>query len=117
MLLGKVIGTVVATRKDEELEGIKFLLVKGVDADGNPSGGLVVCADAVGAGDGEVVLYAAGSSARQTHVTRNRPVDHVIMAIVDTVAVEGVARYQKNPPIVAHVEDDTEKNTAPNAGV
>ena len=97
MQLGQVIGTVVATRKDEELEGIKLLVVKGAGLDGQLNGALVVCADAVGAGVGELVLYAAGSSARQTAVTKNRPVDHVIMAIVDEVTVEGKVRYKKDP--------------------
>jgi len=96
MLLGKVIGTVVSTRKEEELEGLKLLVVKGCDLDGNPSGGVVVAVDAVGAGVGEVVLYAAGSSARQTEVTKNRPVDHVIMAIVDEVTADGASRYVKD---------------------
>ena len=96
MLLGKVIGTVVATRKEEELTGLRFLLVKVCDFDGTPSGGIVVAADAVGAGVGEVVLYAAGSSARQTKATKDRPVDATIMAIVDQVEVEGRARYTKD---------------------
>jgi microcompartment protein CcmK/EutM len=98
MLIGQVIGTVVATRTDEELEGLTFLVVKGVDRDGKRSGPVVVAADAVGAGTGELVLYAAGSSARQTQVTKNRPVDHVVMAIVDEVAAEGRVRYRKDGP-------------------
>ena len=96
MLLGRVIGTVVSTRKEDTLEGLKLLLVKACDADGTPSGAAVVCADAVGAGVGEVVLFAAGSSARQTERTRDRPVDHTIMAIVDEVAVGGERRYAKD---------------------
>jgi len=95
MLLGRVVGTVVATRKDEELEGLTFLLVKGTDAAGKPSGATIVAADAVGAGVGELILYAAGSSARQTTVTKNRPVDHVIMAIVDTIDDEGTVTFDK----------------------
>ena len=95
MLIGKVVGTVVATRKEKELEGIKFLLVRGMDLEGNLSGALVVAADAVGAGVGEVVLYASGSSARQTTVTKDRPVDATIMAIVDQVAVGGTLKYVK----------------------
>ena len=93
MLLGKVIGTVVATKKEPELEGLKLLIVKGVDVDGKPSGGVIVAVDAVGAGVGETVLYAAGSSARQTEVTKNKPVDHVIMAIVDQVVVGTEVRF------------------------
>ena len=96
MILGRVIGTVVSSRKEEELAGLKFLLVKACDADGKVSGGIVVAVDAVGAGIGEVVLYASGSSARQTKVTKDRPVDATIMAIVDQVSTTGTARYDKS---------------------
>ncbi len=95
MLLGRVVGTVVATRKEPELEGLKLLLVRAADVEGKATGGLVVAIDAVGAGVGEVVLYASGSSARQTAVTKDRPVDATIMAIVDQVAVDGELKYQK----------------------
>jgi len=95
MVLGKVVGTVVSTRKEEELTGLKFLLVKACDADGKPTGSTVVAVDAVGAGIGEVVLYASGSSARQTKVTKDRPVDATIMAIVDQVEIDGARRYNK----------------------
>ncbi len=95
MLFGQVVGTVVATRKDPELEGLKLLVVKGVDLDGKTTNSVIVAVDAVGAGVGELVLYAAGSSARQTEITRNKPVDHVIMAIVDEISVGGKARFSK----------------------
>jgi microcompartment protein CcmK/EutM len=95
MVLGKVIGTVVATRKEPTLEGLKLLVVRACDVDGKPTGAIAVAVDAVGAGLGEVVLYASGSSARQTQVTQNRPVDATIMAIVDEVAVGGEVRYVK----------------------
>ena len=95
MLLGRVVGTVVATRKEEELSGLKLLLVRGADAEGKPVGSLVVAIDAVGAGLGEVVLYASGSSARQTLVTRDRPVDATIMAIVDAIEHDGRTTYEK----------------------
>src|SRR2546428_8409606 len=95
MVMGKVVGTVVSTRKEDELQGLKFLLVKACDADGKPTGGMVVAVDAVGAGVGEVVLYASGSSARQTRVTKDRPVDATIMAIVDQVEVDGRQTYTK----------------------
>jgi len=95
VLLGKVIGTVVATRKEEEVIGLKFLLVRVVDAEMKGTAQLVVAVDAVGAGVGEVVLFAQGSSARQTKITNNRPVDAVIMAIVDTVELSGDVTYQK----------------------
>ncbi|MFQ5502614.1 MAG: EutN/CcmL family microcompartment protein [Phycisphaerae bacterium] len=95
MLLAKVIGTVVASRKEESLDGLKFLLLSAVDVEGNLSGPTVVAADAVGAGVGEMVLYASGSSARQTIGTDKRPVDAVIMAIVDQWEVDGDTKYKK----------------------
>jgi microcompartment protein CcmK/EutM len=95
MLLGRVIGTVVASRKEPTLEGLKFLVVRGIDLHNQPTSSVVVAADAMGAGVGEVVMYASGSSARQTQVTQNRPVDAVIMAIVDQFEVEGDVRYTK----------------------
>ena len=96
MLLGQVIGTVVATKKEPELEGLKLLIVKGCDLEGKPNGGVIVAADAVGAGVGEMVLFCAGSSARQTEVTKNKPVDHVIMAIVDEVVVGNDVKFKKS---------------------
>ena len=96
MLLGKVVGTVVATKKEAELSGLRFLLVRELDAAWQATGKVVVAVDAMDAGDGEVVLFAAGSSARLTAVTKDRPVDHVIMAIVDTVTAEGSVVYRKD---------------------
>jgi len=95
MLLGKVVGTLVATRKEPTLEGLKFLVLRQLDIEGRETGGYRVAADAVGAGLGEVVLYATGSSARQTKVTDRRPCDAVIMAIVDLLEVDGVVKYDK----------------------
>ena len=96
MVLGKVIGTLVASRKEPTLEGLKLLVVRACDVDGNPTGSPVIAVDAVGAGVGEVVLYASGSSARQTKATKDKPVDATIMAIVDEVAVDGQRRYVKD---------------------
>lgn len=96
MILGRVVGTVVATRKEPTIEGLKLLLVRPCDVDGTPTNAApVVAADAVDAGVGEVVLYAAGSSARQTQMTTNRPIDHTIMAVVDIVEMNGEQRYVK----------------------
>lgn len=95
MNLGKVVGTVVSTRKEPVLDGIRFLLVRLVDPDGKDTSAFVVAADAMGAGPGEMVLTAAGSSARQTTMTQNKPVDNVIMAIVDTWEVDGKTKYTK----------------------
>ena len=95
MQLAKVIGTVVATRKEPSLDGLKFLVVRGIDDEGKETGNPIVAADAVGAGPDEIVLIAAGSSARQTTMTDKRPVDAVVMAIVDTWEVDGKTKYTK----------------------
>ncbi len=97
MYLARVIGTVVASRKEPTIDGLKLLLLKSCDLEGKPSGSTtLVAADAVGAGVGEVVLYASGSSARQTKLTDARPVDAVVMAIVDVVETDGESRYVKD---------------------
>ena len=97
MLLAKVVGTVVSTRKDPKIEGFKFLILRQLNPETQEEGGYVVANDAVGAGVGEVVLYASGSSARQTVMTKDRPCDAVIMAIVDSWEVGGKDMYQKHP--------------------
>jgi len=95
MLLGRVVGTLVSTRKDPKLEGLKFLVLQRLSIEGKPLDGYVVAADAVGAGVDEVVMYATGSSARQTVLTDQRPCDAVIMGIVDTWEVNGQVKYTK----------------------
>ena len=95
MLLGKVVGTLVATHKEPRMEGLKFLVVRTLDAGGEESGDYVVAADAVGAGLDEVVLYATGSSARQTAATEDRPCDAIVMAIVDSWELDGEEIYRK----------------------
>jgi microcompartment protein CcmK/EutM len=94
--LGEVVGTVVSTRKDPKLVGLKFLIVKNVDADLRALGHYSVAVDTVGAGLGDVVLHVAGSSARMTEQTNERPVDACIMAIVDAVEIDGRYTYEKN---------------------
>ncbi|MDH3755980.1 MAG: EutN/CcmL family microcompartment protein [Acidimicrobiia bacterium] len=95
MLLGRVTGTVVASRKEPLMEGMTLLLIRQIDVDDSDQDGYVVAVDSVGAGVGEVVLYASGSSARQTALTKDRPCDAVIMAIVDTWEVDGDVVYSK----------------------
>ena len=95
MVLAKVVGTLVSTRKEPSMEGLKFLLLRQVDINGAETGGFVVAVDAVGCGVGEMVLYASGSSARQTTLTDKRPCDAVIMAIVDNWEVNGEIKYKK----------------------
>jgi len=87
MIFAKVIGTVVASQKDVNLNGKKLLLCKEVDHKGNPLKTYHVAVDAVQAGEGSMVLLSYGSSARMTDITKNSPIDAVIMAIVDDVQI------------------------------
>ena len=95
MQLARVVGSVVSTRKEDSIQGLKLLVVRPIDEDGKEFGNAIVSADAVGAGPDEVVLIAAGSSARQTAVTDKRPVDSVILAIVDSWSVGDSEKYKK----------------------
>ncbi len=89
MIFAKVIGTVVSTSKDPNLEGKKLLLCKEVDHSGKPLNTYHVAVDAVQAGEGSFVLISYGSSARMTELTKNAPIDAVIMAIIDEVQITG----------------------------
>jgi microcompartment protein CcmK/EutM len=88
MIFARVIGTVVATQKDPNLNGKKLLLCKEVDHAGHPLKSYHVAVDAVQAGEGSLVLLTYGSAARMTEDTRNAPIDAVVMAIVDDVQIE-----------------------------
>ena len=96
MILGKVIGTVWSTRKDENLVGAKFLIVRHIDLEYKPKEATVIAVDSVGAGVGEIVIVAQGSSARQTTFTKNKPVDAVIMAIVDKLDISVKEKQKEN---------------------
>ena len=96
MLIACVVGSAVATVKDEKLIGVKLLIVREADVTGKPTGKPLVAIDTVGAGVGDLVLTASGSSARQTDITKNRPVDAVIMAILDSLEVEGEITYRNS---------------------
>jgi microcompartment protein CcmK/EutM len=87
MILAKVTGTVVASQKDENLNGLKLLLCRELDSNQKPLKTYHVAVDAVKAGQGDIVLLAYGSSARMTNVTRQAPIDAVTIAIVDTVTM------------------------------
>ena len=95
MQLGRVTGTLVSSRKEPLMEGMTFLVVRQIDVDNSDTDSYVVAVDAVGAGVGEVVMYASGSSARQTQRTKDKPCDAVIMAIVDTWEVDGKTVFVK----------------------
>ncbi len=88
MILGKVVGTVVATRKDERLEGFKLLVVQAVDPDGRAKDSYVIAVDTVDAGVGELVLVVSGSSARMVSGCADRPVDAAIAGIIDEIDID-----------------------------
>ena len=85
MLLGKIAGTVVATRKDEKLQGKKLLIVRIIDPETGDELGYQVAIDTVGAGAGETVIIVSGSSARMASGMADHPVDCTIVGIVDTI--------------------------------
>ena len=88
MLLGRVVGTVVATRKDERLLGAKLLVVRTADPLGKDDGGYTVAVDTVDAGLGDRVLVVTGSSARMATGMKDWPVDAAIVGVVDAVEVK-----------------------------
>ncbi len=89
MLIAKIIGTVVATRKDPRLESTKLLLARGMDPSGKVDGAYLVAVDTVDAGVGETVLIVSGSSARMASGMKDCPVDAAIVGIVDAIEVSG----------------------------
>jgi microcompartment protein CcmK/EutM len=96
MLIARVIGTTVSTIKDEKLVSRKLLIVRQTDETGSPIGKPFVAVDTVDAGVGDLVLTAAGSSARQTAITKDTPVDAVIMAVIDSLEVDGTVVFRKS---------------------
>lgn len=96
MLIAKVIGTTVSTVKDGRLTGRKLMIVRPTDEAGAPAGKPFVAVDTVDAGVGDLVLTCSGSSARQTDITRDTPVDAVIMAVIDSLEVGGKTTFRKS---------------------
>jgi len=88
MQLARVVGTVVATRKDPRLEGKKLLVVKMMSPDGREDGGYLVAVDTVSSGAGEQVLIVTGGSARMAEGCKDRPVDTAIIGVVDAVRLD-----------------------------
>lgn len=95
MLIAKVVGDVVASHKAEGITGHKLLLVQPVDVKGAAKGNALVASDSVGAGPGEWVLLCQGSSARMTPATEGKPVDAVLIGIIDSILFEGEQVYTK----------------------
>jgi microcompartment protein CcmK/EutM len=95
MKFAKVLGNVVCTQKDEKAEGWKMMIVQPLDLNFSPKGEPMVAVDTVNSGEGELVLLCSGSSARQTDITKNKPCDLVIMAVVDAIEQNGNIIFRK----------------------
>lgn len=96
MLMGKVVGTVVATQKDEGMVGFKLLVVQNLDLEMKLTKSYTIAVDAIGAGLDEVVIVVQGSSARLTDPTKNKPVDAAVICIVDSIDIGGRFVYKKS---------------------
>ncbi|MCX6618804.1 MAG: EutN/CcmL family microcompartment protein [Acidobacteria bacterium] len=88
MVLGRIVGTVVATRKDPRLEGKKLLVVRLVSPQGKDEAGYLVAVDTVGAGFREKVLVVSGSSARMAQGCKDHPIDASIVGIIDSIELD-----------------------------
>jgi microcompartment protein CcmK/EutM len=95
MIIGEVIGSVIATQKTDNMQGLSLRIVRQLAADRTPTSKYTIAVDVVGAAQGELVLITAGSASRQTQQTDARPVDAIIMAIVDTWQVDQIIQYNK----------------------
>ena len=97
MNICRVKGTVVSTTKAEKINGLKLLLVKPIDLETfEETGSLVVAIDTVDAGEGEIVMTVGGSSSRQTAITENKPCDQSIIAVIDSIDLEGKRIFEKH---------------------
>ncbi|MBI2251419.1 MAG: EutN/CcmL family microcompartment protein [Armatimonadetes bacterium] len=98
MIAGKILGTVVCTQKEEKLIGFKFQILQPLDLNTlKPEGKPIISLDTVGAGKDELVIAVAGSSARQTAKTTDKPTDSTIVGIIDTIELKDKIVYQKYP--------------------
>jgi len=95
MRIMRVVGVTISTIKDEKLDGKKLLVVRETDETGKEHGQPLVAVDVVDAGVGDLVLIAQGSSARQTEFTDQRPIDATIMAVIDSLEVDGNVTFRK----------------------
>ncbi len=95
MILGMVVGTVVSEKRADQIEAARYLLIDQCDQQGTKKNDCLVALDMIGAGYGEMVLLSQGSAARQTTITDNRPMDAVIIGIVDLIDEQGNIVYKK----------------------
>lgn len=94
MIIAKIVGSIVSTTKDEKLNGKKMLVIQPLDMETmEASGSQIVSIDTVGSGIDEIVMVVGGSSARQTEITKNTPVDSAIIGIIDHITIEGKITY------------------------
>lgn len=96
MRIACIIGTAIATMKDEKLRGRKLLLAREADLKGKPTGGVFVAVDTVDAGTGDLVVVTEGSSARLTGFTEGLPVDAVVVAVLDSLETGGEVTFRKS---------------------
>ncbi len=95
MILGKVVGTVVATQKDIDIAGAKFLLINMCDQKGEKKDNFIVALDLVGAGNDEMVMVSQSTPARETPITKNKPIDAIIVGIIDVIDENEHVVYKK----------------------
>jgi len=95
MILGKVVGTVVSTKKNVNIDGAKFLLIDICNQSGKKKGDFLVALDLVGAGYDEMVMVSQSTPARETALTQNKPIDAVIVGIVDLIDENEEEVYRK----------------------
>lgn len=96
MFIGQIVGSVIATHKTTNMDSLALRLVRKIAVDGKPSPTYMVVADVLNASEGEYVLVATGSTARQTAQTDNKPIDAVIMAIIDSWHIQNQVVHQQN---------------------
>ena len=96
MKIGRVIGKVVSTRKEGNIENLKILVVDYLDENLSDTGKSAACIDTVNAGDGDIVLLCSSSSARQTTKTKKVATDNTIVGIIDSISSGRKSIYQKS---------------------
>src|SRR5580765_1926658 len=102
MVIGVVVGSVIASQKTATMDGLSLRIVRRITPEGTLTDAYMVAVDALGAANGEYVLAASGSTARQTALTDTKPVDTIIMAIVNTWQINGKTIYEKAAPEASH---------------
>ena len=95
MILGTVVGTVVSNTKNDGISGSRYLLISKSNQKGEQKNDYLVALDLIGAGKNELVMVAEGSSARETEVTLNKPMDAIVVGIVDLIDEDGQIVYRK----------------------